>query len=224
MKLQNIIIGLEKTGLTQAQIARALVDSGVKTTQATVSRIKLGAKTNSEVDRALHALAEERGVIAESQSRHPGKDKDLIDEVNVITGLGGGGLSIIENTSENGIAFSTEAVRDHWRIPTYILARFNALPRHIKAFPAQGDSMSPTIEDGDVVFADTRHRVPSPPGIYVLADEFGGVVTKRLEVTSRPREDVVKVRISSDNPHHNDRELTLDEINIIGRYVGRFTV
>lgn len=84
--------------------------------------------------------------------------------------------------------------------------------------------MSPTIQDGDVVFVDTRHKVPSPPGIYVLADEFGGVVTKRLEVTSRPSDETVTVRISSDNPNHNDRELTLDEIHIIGRYIGRFTV
>lgn len=130
----------------------------------------------------------------------------------------------MENTTENGIVVSTEAIRDYWMIPIYMLNRFNAKPKNIKAFPTQGDSMSPTIDDGDVVFVDTRHRVPSPPGIYVLADEFGGVVTKRLEVTSRPSDEIVTVRISSDNPNHKDRELTLDEINIIGRYVGRFTV
>jgi phage repressor protein C with HTH and peptisase S24 domain len=84
--------------------------------------------------------------------------------------------------------------------------------------------MLPTIVGGDVVFADTRHRVPSPPGIYVLADQFGGVVVKRLEVISRPSEDPVQVRIISDNPRHSPQELTLDEINIIGKYVGRFTV
>src|SRR5690606_2259000 len=224
MKLTDIIIGLEKAGLTQNMIANAVSERGVKTTQATISRIKKGSQTNAEMDRALRQLAGEYGLIAESQSRAPGAAKDYIDEVDVYTGLGGGGLSIVEKTTQNGMTFATEAIRDHWRIPEYMLNRFNAQPRHIKAFPAQGDSMSPTIQDGDVVFVDTRHKVPSPPGIYVLADEFGGVVTKRLEVTSRPSDETVTVRISSDNPNHNDRELTLDEIHIIGRYIGRFTV
>jgi phage repressor protein C with HTH and peptisase S24 domain len=84
--------------------------------------------------------------------------------------------------------------------------------------------MTPTIEDGDVVFVDTRHRVPSPPGIYALADEFGGVVVKRLEVTSRPGDEMITVQISSDNPRHSTRELNLDEIQIVGRYIGRFTI
>lgn len=223
MKLEDIITGLEKAGLSQTRIANEIIARGVSTTQATISRIKKGSKTNSEMDKALRDLAEEHGLIAEARPRVT-KGKDFIEEMDVYTGLGGGGLSIVENTTHNGIVFSTESVRDHWRIPDYMLHRFNAQPRHIKAFPAQGDSMTPTIADGDVVFVDTRHKVPSPPGIYVLADEFGGVVTKRLEVTSRPSDEVVTVRISSDNPNHKDRELTLEEINIIGRYIGRFTV
>lgn len=223
MKLSDIIIALEKSGLTQGQIASAIIERGVNTTQATISRIKQGSKTNSALDRALHDLAFDRGLIP-SPDGVVSRSKDYIDEVDVVSGLGGGGLSVVESTTINGYQFSAETIRDHWMIPGYMLNRFNAQPRHIKAFPAQGDSMSPTIGDGDVVFVDTRHRVPSPPGIYVLADEFGGVVTKRLEVISRPSDDIVTVRISSDNPNHKDRELTLDEINIIGRYVGRFTV
>lgn len=223
MKLPDIISALEDSGLTQTQIANTIRERGVNTTQATISRIKQGSKTNSALDRALHELAFDRGLIP-SPDGVVSRSKDYIDEVDVVSGLGGGGLSVVESTTINGYQFSAETIRDHWMIPGYMLNRFNAQPRHIKAFPAQGDSMSPTIGDGDVVFVDTRHRVPSPPGIYVLADEFGGVVTKRLEVISRPSDDIVTVRISSDNPNHKDRELTLDEINIIGRYVGRFTV
>ncbi|MCS0459503.1 S24 family peptidase [Rhizobium favelukesii] len=148
----------------------------------------------------------------------------MIDEIDVTAGLGGGGLSVIENTTQNGITFHREVVRDVWRLPDWMLGRFNARPQHIKAFPSQGDSMTPTINDGDVVFVDTRHRVPSPPGVYALADEFGGVVVKRLEVISRPGDEIITVQISSDNPRHTTRELNLDEIQIIGRYIGRFTI
>jgi transcriptional regulator with XRE-family HTH domain len=147
-----------------------------------------------------------------------------IPEIDLVAGLGGGGLSIVENTSKNGITFHKEAVRDHWRLPDWMLSRMNVRANHVAAFPSQGDSMTPTIDDGDVVFIDTRHRVPSPPGIYALADEFGGVIVKRLEVTSRPGDEIITVQISSDNPRHTTRELTLDEIQIIGRYIGRFTI
>lgn len=95
---------------------------------------------------------------------------------------------------------------------------------NVAAIPVQGDSMEPTISNGDVVFVDTRHRVPSPPGVYALADEFGGVIVKRLEVISRPSDEEVTIRISSDNPRYNDRALTLADIHIIGRYIGRFTI
>jgi transcriptional regulator with XRE-family HTH domain len=149
---------------------------------------------------------------------------DAIPEIDVVAGLGGGGVAALEVSTRQGITFAKEAVRDHWRLPEWMLGRMGVRSVHVAAFPSRGDSMTPTIEDGDVVFVDTRHRVPSPPGIYALADEFGGVVVKRLEVTSRPGDDRITVQISSDNPRHTTRELNLDEIQIVGRYIGRFTI
>jgi SOS-response transcriptional repressor LexA len=219
----EIIKALEESGWTQSQIATAIVDRGQNTTQATISRIKKGAKTNSDLSNALRDLAVEQGVLPDQGPRAAAPYVDFIDEIDVRAGMGGGGISIIENETVNGIQISSESVRDHWRLPGYMLNRLNARASHIKAFPCQGDSMAPTIMDGDVVFADTRHQVPSPPGVYVMADEFGGVVIKRVEVISRPSDEIVTVRISSDNPNHRDREMSLTEIHIIGRYVGRFT-
>jgi len=136
----------------------------------------------------------------------------------------GGGLAALEVSSHNGITFAREVIRDHRRLPDWMLARFGIHASSLACFPAQGESMAPTIADGQVVFIDTRHRVPSPPGIYALSDEFGGVVLKRLEVISRPGDDDISLRISSDNPRHATRELLLSEIAIIGRYIGRFTI
>lgn len=162
----------------------------------------------------------------EDADEHPEAQTQTKDipEIDLIAGLGGGGMSIVENTTQNGITFHREAVRDHWRLPEWMLGRMGVRAPHVAAFPSRGDSMTPTIEDGDVVFIDTRHRVPSPPGIYALADEFGGVVVKRLEVTSSPGDETITVQISSDNPRHMTRVLTLDEIQIVGRYIGRFTI
>ena len=185
--------------------------------------VKLKEDVRARISEVLDIPEEELGAPPRQQSGIAAPS-DFIDQIATTAGMGGGGLTITENTTVNGITFHKEMVQDHWRIPAAILSKFGALPNHIKAFPSQGDSMFPTIVDGDVVFADTRHQVPSPPGVYVLADQFGGVIIKRLEVISRPSDETVVVRISSDNSKHRDQELTLDEITIIGRYVGRFTV
>lgn len=150
-----------------------------------------------------------------------GNGDGAIAEIDLVAGMGGGGLAATEISSLNGITFQSEVVRAHWGMPNWVLQKMNVRAHNVACFPCQGDSMSPTISDGDVIFVDTRHRVPSPPGIYAIADEFGGVVVKRLEVISKPRDEDVLVRVSSDNPHYRDKELLLNEISILGRYICR---
>ncbi len=160
---------------------------------------------------------------ASRSGRSAATTQNQIPEIDVHAGAGGGGFTALESHSANGMTFSREVVRDHWRLPDWLLFSLNAKPGSLAAFPVQGDSMSPTLLDGDVVFVDTRVRQPSPPGLFVLADEFGGVIVKRLEVSSNPGDENILVRVGSDNPHHLTKELRLDEISIIGRYVGKFT-
>jgi transcriptional regulator with XRE-family HTH domain len=185
---------------------------------------KLKEDVRAKLAEILDVTEDELGAPTRSEARAVEDQSKDIPEIELVAGLGGGGLSIVENTTKNGITFHKEVVRDHWRLPDWMLSRMGVHAQHVAAFPSRGDSMLPTIEDGDVVFIDTRHRVPSPPGIYALADEFGGVIVKRLEVTSRPGEEMITVQISSDNPRHTTRELNLDEIQIVGRYIGRFTI
>ncbi len=182
-------------------------------------------------ERSRLLLAEQLGVdeaeLGAPQGVRPGRPvaraQEQIPEIDVHAGAGGGGFTALESHSANGMTFSREVVRDHWRLPDWLLYSLNAKSGNLAAFPVQGDSMSPTLLDGDVVFVDTRIRQPSPPGLFVLADEFGGVIVKRLEVSSGPGEEDIMVRVGSDNPHHMTKELRLDEISIVGRYVGRFT-
>ncbi|WP_416065393.1 S24 family peptidase [Rhizobium sp. ZK1] len=198
--------------------------------QSTISRWLKGSKPDYETVQKIRRAAEDIGIIGLGEGGNTLADfkkaraENEIPEIDLIAGLGGGGISAVEVSSSNGITFATEVVRDHWRLPDWMLNRMNVRASHVAAFPCRGDSMAPTIDDGDVVFVDTRHRVPSPPGVYALADEFGGVIVKRLEVTSRPGAEKVTVRVSSDNPRHLDRELDLEEIQIVGAYVGRFTI
>jgi Predicted transcriptional regulator len=219
-EVSEVVRGLLNAGYTQESLA---AEFGVN--QSTVARWLKGAEPGFSTMGALFELAAERGVIGSDHVHQaPLSDLKSIPEIDLVAGLGGGGFAVVEATSANGITFAKEVVRDHWRIPDWMLSTLGVASRHVAAFRTQGDSMTPTIRDGDVVFIDTRHRVPSPPGIYAVADEFGGVILKRLEVTSKPSDETITVRISSDNPHHRERELTIDEIHIVGRYIGRFTI
>lgn len=78
----------------------------------------------------------------------------------------------------------------------------------------EGDSMEPTLFDGDTVLVDLDLKAPNPSGIFVLDDGIG-LVAKRLQHV--PNSDPPAVRVISDNKHYPKYERTADEIVIIGR-------
>lgn len=155
-----------------------------------------------------------------------GVPRDGSAQIDVTSGLGAGGVTIVSDgvPGHGGLTFSAEHVRDYWRLPEMVRGSIGRRAAEIVVFPVQGDSMVPTLVEGDFVFVDTRHRVPSPDGVYALSDEFGGVVVKRLEIASGSGDDETRIRIISDNPRHAARERLLSEIQIIGRVVRRFCV
>ena len=59
-----------------------------------------------------------------------------------------------------------------------------------------GDSMAPTLQDGDLVMIDGASIAPSPPGVFVL-DDGVGLVAKRIDAV--PNTDPQEL-LSSDNP------------------------
>lgn len=171
------------------------------------------------------STTEETPTIGSETGRR-GIPDDGIAQIDVTGGMGGGGVSIVNPgvPGKHGMTFAAEHVRDYWRLPVEVLMALGLRAGDIAIIPVQGDSMTSTLTEGDFVFVDTRHRLPSPDGIYALTDEFGGVVVKRLEIASGPRDDDVMIRIISDNPKHAPKERPLSDINIMGRVVRRFGV
>lgn len=150
---------------------------------------------------------------------------DGIAQLDVTAGMGGGGMTIVSQgvAGRSGMTFAAENIRDYWRLPVEILTALGLRAGDIAIMPVQGDSMSPTLTEGEYVFVDTRHRLPSPDGLYALTDDFGGIVVKRLEVVGR-RDDDTLLRVISDNPKHEPKQRLLSEMAIIGRIVRRFGV
>ncbi|MGE0231244.1 MAG: S24 family peptidase [Flavobacteriaceae bacterium] len=110
-------------------------------------------------------------------------------QIDVTAGMGGGGLTLVSEgvPGRRGMTFAAEHIRDFWRLPPSLLSALGLQSGDIAIFQVQGDSMQPTLNEGDHVFVDTRHRWPSPDGLYALADMFGGIVVKRLEVEGAVR-------------------------------------
>ncbi|MEO5587596.1 MAG: S24 family peptidase [Novosphingobium sp.] len=85
-------------------------------------------------------------------------------------------------------------------------------PAMLSAIAVAGDSMEPTLRDGDEILVDRTPKAPRD-GIHVLRVD-GALLVKRLE-TGRPG----LVVLRSDNRAYDSIELAPAEIEVIGRVV-----
>lgn len=118
----------------------------------------------------------------------------------------GGGAVVDEFQEDSGRAY-------HFR-RSWIKESLKASPSQLRMMHVEGDSMEPTLRDGDTVLVDLTRRTPNPPGIFVL-DDGVGLVAKRLEHV--PSSDPPAVRIISDNRLYSPYERSSEEVHIVGR-------
>jgi phage repressor protein C with HTH and peptisase S24 domain len=86
-------------------------------------------------------------------------------------------------------------------------------PRQLALIEVVGDSMSPTIDEGDLALADLREVRFRYDGVYVLRTD-ADLSIKRLQ---RQLDGSVMVR--SDNPAYDPQPASLDRIMIFGRVI-----
>ena len=113
----------------------------------------------------------------------------------------------------DGIENLPEKVCGHWKLP---LAEFKSItsgnPNNIKMLRVQGDSMQPTINEGDWVWVDTSNNFIGSDGLYMIRMATG-LAVKRLQSGLN---DVV---IKSDNTSYSDITASVGEIQIVGKVV-----
>jgi phage repressor protein C with HTH and peptisase S24 domain len=85
----------------------------------------------------------------------------------------------------------------------------------LAAMQIRGDSMSPTIRDGDIVLIDINARDIQDDKVYVIQDA-GNTLVRRLQL-----EPGGKVRTLCDNPSHREFEIDREQLEIVGRLVWR---
>lgn len=92
-------------------------------------------------------------------------------------------------------------------------------PDHLAVLKVHGDSMTPTLNDGDDILLDTRIEHARRDAIYVLRNE-GTLLVKRVSVN--PATGLITVK--SDNPlYENWENCPAESVDLIGRviWVGR---
>ncbi len=113
----------------------------------------------------------------------------------------------------DGIDNLPEKVCGHWKLPAVEFKSITAgQPENIKMLRVQGDSMMPTINEGDFVWVDISNNFASSDGIYLIRMATG-LAVKRLQAGLS---DIV---IKSDNSRYYDITAAVGEIQIIGKVV-----
>ncbi|MGN7511709.1 LexA family transcriptional regulator [Aeromonas salmonicida] len=115
----------------------------------------------------------------------------------------------------HGANINDEPLAEPMAFRTDWLRREGFEPAKLAVIRAKGDSMEPTINDGDVILIRLKNGEAPRDGLYVLRLD-GGLFVKRLQF------DLGGIRIISDNPLYKSRDLSkaeLTELDLVGRVV-----
>jgi len=97
--------------------------------------------------------------------------------------------------------------------PEWLVRTLNVDARNMALVEVVGDSMSPTIDEGDLVLVDLREARFRHDGIYVMRTG-GDLAVKRLQ-----RQPEGNLLIRSDNPAYESATVKPDEVALLGRVV-----
>lgn len=126
----------------------------------------------------------------------------LVPRLDIQASAGNGSLSYSEEPIDL-LAFQESWLRDR-----------NINPRFARVLTAKGDSMEPTIRDGDVLLVDTSITSVHDNAIYIVVYN-GHTLVKRVNMIRNG-----SLTIISDNDRHPPEDVPLDEVpdlHIAGR-------
>jgi len=89
--------------------------------------------------------------------------------------------------------------------------------KHLQAIHVLGDSMEPTLQDGDVVFIHRELTNPRKAGIYVVATP-AGLFIKRLQLHTNG-----DVALVSDNLAYAPEQVRTEDVRVLGKVVGKLS-
>lgn len=209
---QRVAKAREEAGLSQAQLAKAV---GMR--QSAIGEIEAGRvsrpKKLREIAREVHRT--EEYLLGEGEIRTPAP-KISKDDFRYLGAFDQGASAGPGSFVQDGhpVPMHHLAFRRDW-----LREITSASDEYLFVLFADGNSMSPTIHNGDTMLVDKMQINPRKDGIYVFMWD-GFLNVKRL--TSDPATKTIS--ITSDNPVHKSFSgAKPDDIQVIGRviWVGR---
>ncbi|NOT66693.1 MAG: S24 family peptidase [Methylotenera sp.] len=122
----------------------------------------------------------------------------------------------IAASAGNGSVINDEAIVDHLAFKREWIKSLGLEAQHIALIDVRGDSMTPTISNGDLILLDTRKGQHLCEGIYAIHLN-DGLLVKRIRIKLSGLVEVI-----SDNAQYDTETLTQDKLAslvIIGRVV-----
>lgn len=126
----------------------------------------------------------------EGPADSPSEDEfTLIPQLDVRASCGAGGKFHDHVVVKGGLAFKRS-----------FLQEMSVNEDHARIIYADGPSMEPTIGHGRVVLVNTADNAPKDGKVYLICDEDGGMILKRLVREYEPSAGATVWKIRSDNP------------------------
>ena len=141
---------------------------------------------------------------------------DSIDDITTIPFFdiesAAGHSSIIDDFMETN--------EEGWQFTSAIIDRLSHDGiAHLRLIKVRGDSMSPQLENGDVIMINIADQNAQTAGTFVL-DDGQGLVVKYLEIiTPQTADEPQKIRICSMNSAYSPYRRAFENIRIIGRVI-----
>ncbi len=133
-------------------------------------------------------------LTGETRSDHSavgvGQDLIFVPQFDVEASAGFGSIAQSEEVT-NSFAFNKR----------WLASQLGVYSEQVVFVSVKGDSMQPTLEDGDMILVDLSHQQVHCEGIYLLQTE-DGLMAKRL----KHKQGVIEVR--SDNPEYPTWQIT----------------
>ncbi|MDR1710020.1 MAG: hypothetical protein LBS70_09920 [Candidatus Accumulibacter sp.] len=122
----------------------------------------------------------------------------------------------VQASAGHGSVIYDESIVDRLAFKREWIQHLGLDPSQLALIDVRGDSMSPTIDSGDILLLDTRNDQAKSEGVYVI-NLNGALLVKRLRIRISGA-----IEIVSDNPQYGSETISKEELAgliIVGRVV-----
>ena len=119
------------------------------------------------------------------------------------------------NVSAGGGACELEDNYERLEVPEYFLKLIGGVEnvKNVEAINVTGDSMEPTLNNGNIIFIDKTKNSIAKDGIYAFVNE-NGLFVKRIQKRIDGALDII-----SDNKEYPQQLANIKDINILGKVI-----